>query len=133
MKSRFLKSKIEFVLHQSVEKIQNEISDICQNIKEEIITVQNKIKQVGLVLEGIDDTQIDENKLSSMQYFLAMKKNIRVIQEARKELELLASQNCLSDVAFQFSPNQSILEVLSKESIGKVSTTKKGTPSLLNI
>ncbi|CAC5367624.1 unnamed protein product [Mytilus coruscus] len=57
-----------------------------------------------------------------------MKKNIRVIQEARKELELLASQNWLSDIVFQFSPNESILEALSKESIGKVSTIKDRNP-----
>lgn len=125
---QIFKSRIDTLLHQSVEKIDIEISEICQNIEEEIITDQNKIKQVGLVLEGIDDTQIDENKLSYMQYFLAMKKNITVIQEARKELELLASQNWLSDIIFQFSPNQSILEVLSKESIGKVSTTKSRDP-----
>lgn len=128
---KIFKSKAEKMFNHSLEKIDNETSDTCQRIKEELHTDYNKIKEVGDVLKRCDERKLAENKFSNMEYFLAMKAHMRIIEEARKDLKSLASQNWLNDVILTFSPNPNILKLLSKESIGKVSTITDRGPFLL--
>lgn len=66
-----------------------------------------------------------------MQYFLTMKENIKLVKKARRHLESLASQTWLNNVSLDFSPNLALLDVLSKESIGKVFLAKERSPIIL--
>lgn len=127
---QLFKTRLERQLNQLVEKIDNEIADRCDNMKREINTDKKKFKQVNDILERIDGAMRGET-VSGMQYLLTMKENIKLVKKARRHLESLASQTWLNNVSLDFSPNLALLDVLSKESIGKVSLTKERSPIIL--
>lgn len=131
---KVIKTRLERRLNQSFEKLEDEISEHCRKVKTEINTDQRKIKQVDIVLKRIDTQKKTNETVSNMQYFLGMKENIRLVKKAHRNLEVLASHDWLKDVSLNFSANHEMLDkldIISKESIGKVSLTKIRGPIFL--